>query len=321
MLAVVADVEVRERMGRVAGFSRPETAENAGISPVSGSDEYRGITDAEKRLLVDILEEPFAGVQKHYDRMGVSSRNGNRVKERLEEQSFVRSHEISPGASGGRMVILELTEKGVAFLQGLGYDCRYPYYAGGAEHEYGKDVMAKYLQGKGYQTVKEYQVPNDGRVDVLGQRDGERVAVEVETGKSDIQANIKKTIGAGFDRVIAYATNPEAKRTVERVAGGHAGVEILTAADLESRTVPSTLPDAFFGLSGPEKLLLLAIAEHPDDYPGHLPPLPRLAIPRDVWSEAKEGLARKGLAEPRGADLVGLTPRGRDVLKSIWFAN
>jgi hypothetical protein len=320
MLGVVPDVEVRERMGRLSGFSGPETGKNWENGPVSGSDEDRGMSEAEKRLLVDILKEPFAGVQKHYDRIGVSSRNGNRVKERLEELWLVRSHEISPGASGGRMLILELTEKGVAFLQRLGYDCRYPYYAGGAEHEYGKDIVAKYLQGRGYRTVKEYQVPDDGRVDVLGERDGERVAVEVETGKSDIQANLKKTIAGGFDRVAVYATNPDARRAVERAAGEHPGVEILTAADLDGAAASAALPDLFFGLSGPEKLLLLAVADHPKDYLAHLPPLPGLAVPRDVWGEAQEGLLQKGLVEPQDGQ-VGLTARGRDLLKSICFTN
>ena len=47
-------------------------------------------------------------------------------------------------------------------------------------------------------------------VDVLAERPGERVAIEVETGKSDITANLTKLRGKGFDRIILVATSPAA---------------------------------------------------------------------------------------------------------------
>ena len=47
-------------------------------------------------------------------------------------------------------------------------------------------------------------------IDLLAERPGERLSVEIETGKSNIQENIKKLRRADFDRVILVATSPAA---------------------------------------------------------------------------------------------------------------
>jgi hypothetical protein len=45
---------------------------------------------------------------------------------------------------------------------------------------------------------------------------GERVAIEIETGKSNIKKNIIKTRAAGFDRVFLVATSPQAIKACQR---------------------------------------------------------------------------------------------------------
>jgi hypothetical protein len=56
----------------------------------------------------------------------------------------------------------------------------------------------------------EYPVEGNGVVDLLAERTGERMAVEIETGKSDIRENLSKLSGKGFDRIILLATSPAA---------------------------------------------------------------------------------------------------------------
>ena len=61
-------------------------------------------------------------------------------------------------------------------------------------------------------------------------------AIEVETGKSDIKVNIKKTRQSGFDRVILVATSPSAVSACRRVLDSVAddarrAVELLTWLD------------------------------------------------------------------------------------------
>ena len=42
-------------------------------------------------------------------------------------------------------------------------------------------------------------IADNGTVDLLAQRPNQRVAVEIETGKSDVKENLAKTLKAGFD--------------------------------------------------------------------------------------------------------------------------
>jgi hypothetical protein len=80
-------------------------------------------------------------------------------------------------------------------------------------------------------------VPNDGIVDLLAERPGARVALEVETGKSDIKENITKLKDAGFDRIILLATCPEAVGACQKAmaaAGADMPVELLTWLDLRA---------------------------------------------------------------------------------------
>lgn len=57
----------------------------------------------------------------------------------------------------------------------------------------------------------------NGAIDVLAERPGEKVAVEVETGKSNIKANLNKIEKAGFDRIILVATSATAITSCQKV--------------------------------------------------------------------------------------------------------
>lgn len=77
----------------------------------------------------------------------------------------------------------------------------------------------------------------DGDVDILAERPGERVAIEVETGKSDIGANLKKLREVGFDRIMVVATSPSAVSACQRAIDERDGnscppVELLTWLDV-----------------------------------------------------------------------------------------
>jgi len=53
-------------------------------------------------------------------------------------------------------------------------------------------------------------------VDLVAERPDERMAVEIETGKSHISANIKKLRATDFDRVLVLATSPSAVTQCQR---------------------------------------------------------------------------------------------------------
>ena len=72
------------------------------------------------------------------------------------------------------------------------------------------------FENQGYEMTLEHPVPGDGNIDLLAERPGERVAIEIETGKSDIKENLVKLRSAGFDRVVFVATSPAAVSACHR---------------------------------------------------------------------------------------------------------
>ena len=47
----------------------------------------------------------------------------------------------------------------------------------------------------------------NGYTDLVIEKDNERVAVEIETGKSDWRKNMQKNLKGGFQRIIIITTN------------------------------------------------------------------------------------------------------------------
>ncbi len=304
MKNIVTDAQVRDAWNQLSALPGPGSAENTRIEPWEGPDKS-GVKLEEKRLLVDILKEPFGGLRKHYDNLHVSTRNGDKLKEDLALKGLLREHHIAQPLSGGHKTVLELTAPGVKVMQDLGYQCHFPYFGNGAEHEHTKSLVAQHFQARGYKVTKEYQVPGDGIIDVLAERDGERIAVEVETGKSNIEANLAKLENSNATTTIAVPTNAAARARLLDLALVHPSVEVQTPEHVAARF---SLGD-FFALPGPLKLFLLTAAERPD--PLSVLPAAPTSYPT-YWEETiaqmkeRELLTEDGELTERAWNLVAL---------------
>ena len=101
----------------------------------------------------------------------------------------------------GRIKLLQLTEAGKSALALFGENLQRSHRAGGPEHEYWKKKLAEEYRAKGWKVVEEYSIGGGKTVDLACFRDGRKVAVEIETGKSYASYNLKKCLDAGFDEV------------------------------------------------------------------------------------------------------------------------
>ena len=82
-------------------------------------------------------------------------------------------------------------------------------------HEYWKHFYAERFRREGY--AVEVEAPcSRGFVDVLAKKGQESIGIEIETGKSDVVANVKRCLRSGFNRVIVVATDEQAFRRIER---------------------------------------------------------------------------------------------------------
>ena len=82
-------------------------------------------------------------------------------------------------------------------------------------HEYWKRFYARLFEQQGYRVFLEAPRKR-GRVDVLAVKGPERVAIEVETGKSDVIANVKNDLLSKFDQLLVVATKEKSMAKVER---------------------------------------------------------------------------------------------------------
>ena len=161
----------------------------------------------EIRFLTDVATRPLSTTVARYQRLNLSRRRGNAIRQSLQSAGLIDAVPIA--TRSGQVVLCELTDHGRAMAESQGIDPGPPPRAG-LEHRYWVSRIAENFERQGYEIAIEQPIPGDGHVDLAAARPGERLAIEVETGKSDIMANLDKLRGAGFDRIILVATSPSA---------------------------------------------------------------------------------------------------------------
>jgi hypothetical protein len=188
---------------RMAGYSAQSKAISAEIChPV----DISVISDADKemkRLLVIIAEEPLLGIAERYRTICLNPRSGNQCKRKLIELGLIKEVNINNGKA--RIKLLELTEKGMQELKNYGYSRSWRH--GGVEHLYWMRQVKGKLETRGYRVKEEFAIGNGETVDLAIIGKSKKIAIEIETGKSDAIGNIRKCLDAGFE-VVCVAIDP-----------------------------------------------------------------------------------------------------------------
>jgi hypothetical protein len=193
----IDDVRLTAIMGRtsILRFEMPEEIE---FSPVLTS-----IADDEKALLIDICNHPYSGVVERYRRLAISRRKGDNFKRSLIAKELIIQVEIP--TRSGRIVLLDLTQKAREYLEKAGLEARRRKLNEGLEHDFWKHKVADYYQKQGY-AIK-IEEPVNGFTDLVIEKDGEKTAVEIETGKSDWKKNLQKNMSKNFTKIIIFVTH------------------------------------------------------------------------------------------------------------------
>ena len=131
----------------------------------------------------------------------------------------------------GRMKTLTLKEKGKRALGINEPECDRH---GGTEHRYWCSRIAGHLRSSGYEVTEEAPIGSGKTVDVVAERDGKRIAFEIETGKSDAVGNVEKCLAAGIDKVVVVAMSRDMKESLRHAVSGSPRIEVLAPAELIS---------------------------------------------------------------------------------------
>jgi len=201
------------------GRSEPPAAQDTSVPPVpdSGkSEEGEGnsrcaieLTTQERKLMEDIWRHPTSTIRQRYRRLSLSPRQGTSVQSSLLSSGLIFSSCVS--LPHGQTKILSLSEKGRKVL-GISGDESDRH--GGPAHRYWCKLLADHLTKQGYDVTEEAPLGDGKAVDILAVKDGKRIAFEVETGKSDAAANVRKCLAAELDKVVIVATTKNARRAI-----------------------------------------------------------------------------------------------------------
>jgi uncharacterized protein DUF87 len=162
-------------------------------------------------LLHDIALHPSDGVDVRYKRLGVSTDRGNRWKKQLVDNSLVRQNRMKVGRT--YRVLLRLTND--ARLLMVPQEGRDP--QASFIHEYWKRRVAHHFETRGYKvTLEANRRKGGGSMDISATKASESVAIEIETGKSDVVSNVKRDLLSGVQKVIVVATEEGALKKIER---------------------------------------------------------------------------------------------------------
>ena len=169
-------------------------------SLIQPSPEVAKLTREELRFLTDLVGRPLSTTVHRYERLHLSRRRGNAVRQHLQALGL-----IEPG----------------------------PVSRASLEHRYWVQRPREHFEKQGYGVTCEYAIAGNGAVDLLAEKPGERVAIEVETGKSDIRANLTKVHTAGFNRMALVATCPTAVVICQKIiVETQVPAELLTWLDV-----------------------------------------------------------------------------------------
>jgi hypothetical protein len=161
-------------------------------------------------FIEDVLRYPDDGVKIRYKRLGLSIGTGSKLKGQLLDQGWLESQTVEIGQT--RKVILRPTRQS---KDALNLDSSEPQY-GSIAHEYWKRFYAQRFGEQGYQVNFEVPRISSGRVDVVAEKDGKKIAIEIETGKSNFLQNIGQDLLAKYDKIIVVATDKNAYDKIEK---------------------------------------------------------------------------------------------------------
>lgn len=135
----ITDDEIRTAMKPFSDLSTDTHSHNYTKPPLpTGSGTEYPPSSGELILLQDIAINPYVGTDKRYKNLGLTSREGNELKEKLTNRGF-----LIP-ASVDRKTLYALTDAAKAFLATKQFKIP-PQPRGGIEHNYWLEKVRKHL--------------------------------------------------------------------------------------------------------------------------------------------------------------------------------
>jgi len=77
-------------------------------------------------------------------------------------------------------------------------------------------LVKEYYENSGYKVQEEFAIGQGKTIDLVAMKGIERIAIEIETGKSDAVGNINKCLEVGFEKIVVVALTFALKQKIQR---------------------------------------------------------------------------------------------------------
>ena len=131
----------------------------------------------------------------------------------------------------GQVKILTLTPDGIALLASRGVALKQTR-GGGAAHEFWKHELRRMLERHGYLVADEFPLGGGKTADLRADRGVRVLFIEIETGRSDMAANVAK-YPDDADLIVFFTSTDVADRYRDLVTLDRPGTRCLTPTEID----------------------------------------------------------------------------------------
>lgn len=198
----VTDEDLKTLMAGYLRDLRPENPVSAKSGHICGIQNPETLSPLGRIVLEDIELKPFVGFVKRFKDLGLRTPDGYKVIEELTAMGLV----VPVTVDGQRLY--ETTHKGRETLGRKTFHKG----RGGLEHRYYIDkIREHYASRTGFACLEKDDI------DIVIAQGDQSLAIQMETGKSDIQANLLKLGRYRADHKYALATNRETEVLIREI--------------------------------------------------------------------------------------------------------
>ena len=216
----VCDEELREAMQKFAAEIKPKSPQSlkSQVPQTSQKNYTSPLTALEKVLITNIVERPLDGVDERTKKLGLHPSNIANLHSSLTEKGIIKTAHVD------KKKLFEITPDGRILIEKAGIDMKKQESRGGVEHTYWLSQVLQTLRNLEFDPVTEA-----GGIDITDATQG--LAIEIETGKSDIKKNLTKLDQSRFPIAFMIATNKPVELKLKSIAETFPHIRIMFVKD------------------------------------------------------------------------------------------
>jgi hypothetical protein len=213
----VTTSEVEEHFSKLQLSFKPRVPFETALeeNPLLMATNGGGLTTRAGDLLIDINKNPFTPVTERYSRLGMSRDMGNKAKAELIAKCYANEAEIKNGNRGGRVKVLEPSERGCEWLEArwytVGHKCR-----GGLEHRFWQHKAKEFFESLDCRVTLEVGIGNHSVDAIAIAPDKGAIAIEIVMSQKPEQLEcIRKNFGLGFIQIIVACKDKDVQEWMQ----------------------------------------------------------------------------------------------------------